>query len=54
MNIDVDLNDVVLELLEQNKNLTLENILLKKALEKAESMLYPAPIHESTSGEVDI
>lgn len=33
MDIDVDLNVVLAELLEQNKALTLENIILKKALE---------------------
>lgn len=36
MDINVDLNDVVTELLEQNKALMLENIILKKALEAAQ------------------
>lgn len=36
MDINVDLNDVITELLEQNKALMLENIILRKALEAAQ------------------
>lgn len=41
MDIDIDLAAVVQELLEQNKNLTLENIILKKALEAQSSAPNP-------------
>lgn len=51
MNINVDLNDVITELLEQNKALTLENIILKKALEQAGASTGPV---DSRSGEIDI
>lgn len=34
MDINVDLNEVIDELLEKNKALILENIVLRKALEK--------------------
>lgn len=39
MEIDIDLNEVIGELLEKNKALTLENILLRKALEKFDNQL---------------
>lgn len=42
MDIDIDLAAVIQELLEQNKALTLENIILKKALE-AQTSPVPAP-----------
>jgi regulator of replication initiation timing len=48
MDINVDLNDVIAELLEQNKALNLENILLKKALEQvqaAKPYTYEEPEH---------
>lgn len=37
MAINIDLNDVIAELLEQNKALQLENIILKKAIETLQS-----------------
>lgn len=59
MDINVDLNDVITELLEQNKALLLENIILKKALDRAGQALEPAQISyvdpsEKASGEIDI
>lgn len=45
MDINVDLNDVINELLEQVKSLTLENVILKKALEAAQS----GPLDENDS-----
>lgn len=48
MDINVDLNDVIEDLLEQNKALILENILLKKALEQVQarnSITYEEPEH---------
>ena len=38
MDIDIDLNSVIEEVLERNKQLTLENIILKKALEQVQSL----------------
>lgn len=43
MDIDVDLQSIINELLEQNKSLNLENIILKKALEQSQE----APSDES-------
>lgn len=37
MDINVDLNDVIEELLDRNKALILENIVLKKAIETLQS-----------------
>jgi regulator of replication initiation timing len=38
MDIDIDLNSVIEEVLERNKQLTLENIILKKALEQVQAL----------------
>jgi len=38
MDIDVDLQSIINELLEQNKSLNLENIILKKALEQSQEV----------------
>lgn len=38
MDIDIDLNSVIEEVLERNKQLILENIILKKALEQVQAL----------------
>lgn len=48
MDIDIDLNSIIEEVLERNKQLTLENIILKKALEQVQQ-----PLMEAPSGEID-
>lgn len=49
MDIDVDINVVLNELLEQNKALTLENIILKKALEGYKASEAGAPVEQEVS-----
>lgn len=51
MNVNVDLNEVIEILLNQNKALTLENIILKQALDQATSNIDSTEEH---SGEIDI
>lgn len=51
MAINIDLNDVIADLLEQNKSLTLENIILRKALEQADKDVAPT---QAASEEFDI
>lgn len=38
MDIDIDLQAIIDEVLERNKQLTLENIILKKALEQVQTL----------------
>jgi regulator of replication initiation timing len=42
MDIDIDFQIVIDELLERNKSLTLENIILKKALEQIQESAEPS------------
>jgi len=42
MDIDIDFQIVIDELLERNKSLTLENIILKKALEQIQAPEEPS------------
>lgn len=42
MDIDIDFQTVIDELLERNKSLTLENIVLKKAIEKIQATQEPS------------
>lgn len=51
MDINVDLNDVIEELLERNKALTLENVLMKKALEQVQAQNSP-PYQEPDNHKV--